>query len=249
VSGNQLPDGPPPADATQGPWPQEAPWAAPGGAAHAPRPLPDGGHAPRTVPAGAPGVGRPTAAGLARTDPVSVAALVTGVLPTGPVAAVLGVLGIRRTGRGGRPGRALAVVGLVLGLAWSVVAVAAGVSLLRGPALDGDVPEPVGRASAHLREGNCVRNLPVGGEVRRVSLVPCADPHTAQVIHVGALAQEAAQPEDTYADARVLCQDAAAATDTQGEDVEVVTLAPTSGTSPVVCLVEWPTPVQTDLVN
>jgi hypothetical protein len=178
-----------------------------------------------------------------------VAALVTGVLPTGPVAAVLGALGIRRTGRGRRPGRPLAVVGLVLGLAWSVVAVAAGASLLNGPALDGDVPEPVGMASAHLREGNCVRNLPASGDVRRVSLVPCADPHTAQVIHVGALTQEAAQPEDAYEDARLLCQDASGATVTQGEDVEVVALVPASGTSPVVCLVEWPTPVQTDLVN
>lgn len=239
MSGNQLPDAPPPVDRSQGAWPQEAPWAAPGGAAHA----------PRTAPAGATGGVGLVAPGLARTDPVSVAALVTGVLPTGPVAAVLGVLGIRRTGRGGRPGRPLAVVGLVLGLAWSVVAVAAGVSLLRGPALDGDVPEPVGMASAHLREGNCVRNLPAGGEVRRVSLVPCADPHTAQVVHVGALTREAARPEEAHADARLLCQDAAAATGTRGEDVEVVALVPASGTSPVVCLVEWPTPVQTDLVN
>jgi hypothetical protein len=184
-----------------------------------------------------------------RSDPVSLAALVTGVLPTGPVAAVLGVLGIRRTGPGRRPGRALAVVGLVLGLAWTVVAVAAGASLLRGPALEGDVPEPVGMASANLREGNCVRNLPPGGEVRRVSLVPCVEPHTAQVFHVGALEQMPELAEDAHDEGRTLCADASAAAGLGGEDVEVVTLVPTSGTSPVVCLVEWPTPVPTDLVN
>jgi len=178
-----------------------------------------------------------------------VAALVTGVLPTGPVAAVLGVLGIRRTGRGRRPGRALAVVGLVLGLAWTGVGVAAGVSLLQGPGVDGDVAEPRGMASAHLREGNCVRNLPAHGEVRRVSLVPCAEPHTAQVVHVGALERAAERPDEAHEQGRGLCEEAAAATDTRGESVDVVTLAPTSGTTPVVCLLEWPTPVTTDLVN
>ncbi|WP_418608326.1 hypothetical protein [Georgenia sp. SUBG003] len=40
-----------------------------------------------------------------------------------------------------------------------------------------------------------------------------------------------------------------AATDARGETVEVVTLVPTAGESPVVCLLEWPTPVTTDLVN
>lgn len=239
MSGTTGPDVPPAADGRSGP--DEVTWAAPGGSA-----APD-----LRTPLG---TGMPGAAwhpggtgGDRRTDPVSVAALVSGVLPTGPVAAVLGVLGVRRTGRGRRPGRPLAVVGLVLGLAWTGVGIAAGASLLRGPGVDGDVAEPRGTASAHLREGNCVRNLPAQGEVRRVSLVPCADPHTAQVVHVGELPPEG--PEAAHEQGRLLCEEAAAATDTRGEDVDVVTLVPTAGTSPVVCLLEWPTPVETDLVN
>lgn len=278
MTGVPSPEAPPPDDRPGRPWPDEAPWAAPGGRPDAaPWAAPGGqpagadraggsasaggtglpeasgwpGRAPgpsaapaaRSAPPGAPSAGE----GI-RNDPVSVAALVTGVLPTGPVAVVLGVLGVRRTGRGRRPGRGFAVTGLVLGCAWTVVAVAAGVSLLRGPGLEGDVTEPVGRASAQLREGNCVRNLPPDGEVRRVSLVPCAEPHTAQVFHVGELSAEPGNVEDAYGAGRQVCTDAADAAGIGG-DVEIVTLVPTSGTSPVVCLAEWPTPVPTDLVN
>ncbi|PFG40174.1 hypothetical protein ATJ97_2695 [Georgenia soli] len=236
--------------------PPDSPWAAPSERRPAPsaswggtqghgRPPAPGG----TVPGGPAGNRSAGSREVDRTDPVSVAALVTGVLPTGPVAAALGVLGVRRTGRGRRPGRALAVTGLVLGLAWTGVGVAAGVSLLQGPGVDGDVPDPRGMASAHLRVGNCVRNLPAHGEVGRVSLVPCAEPHTAQVVHVGALERTPERPEDAQDEGRELCEEAAAATDTRGETVDVVTLVPTSGTAPVVCLLEWPTPVSTDLVN
>lgn len=62
-----------------------------------------------------------------RTDGVSIAALVTGLLGTGVVAIILGVLGLRRTKRDGTKGRGLAIAGLVLGglgvLGWIVTAV------------------------------------------------------------------------------------------------------------------------------
>lgn len=63
-----------------------------------------------------------------RTDGVSIAALITGILGTGVVAIVLGVLGLRRTKRNGTQGRGLAIAGLVLGglgvLAWVVGGIA-----------------------------------------------------------------------------------------------------------------------------
>ncbi|MEV7971689.1 DUF4190 domain-containing protein [Cellulomonas sp. NPDC089187] len=59
------------------------------------------------------------------TDGVSIAALVTGIIGTGPVALVLGIIGLRRTGAGRRGGRGFAIAGTVLGavgiLGWIVV--------------------------------------------------------------------------------------------------------------------------------
>ncbi len=54
--------------------------------------------------------------GGAKTDGVSIAALVTGVLCCAPVNIILGIIGIRRTKEGQRKGRWMAVTGLVLGV-------------------------------------------------------------------------------------------------------------------------------------
>ncbi|WP_147796629.1 DUF4190 domain-containing protein [Cellulomonas sp. Y8] len=68
-----------------------------------------------------------------RTDGVSIAALVTGILGTGVVAIVLGILGLRRTKRDGTQGRGLAIAGLVLGglgvLSWVVIGVTVGAAI------------------------------------------------------------------------------------------------------------------------
>lgn len=50
-----------------------------------------------------------------RTDGVSIAALVTGILGTGVIAIVLGVIGLRRTKRDGSQGKGFAIAGIVLG--------------------------------------------------------------------------------------------------------------------------------------
>ena len=76
------------------------------------------GHPPYQQPA-------PTEAG---TDGMAIAALVTGLLGTGPLAVVLGAIGLRRTAGGRRGGTAMAWVGVVLGLlatvAWTAVVTA-----------------------------------------------------------------------------------------------------------------------------
>jgi len=69
-----------------------------------------------------------------RTDGVSIAALVTGILGTGVVAIVLGILGLRRTKKNGTQGRGLAIAGLVLGglgvLSWVVLGVTIGAAVV-----------------------------------------------------------------------------------------------------------------------
>lgn len=61
---------------------------------------------------------QPTSGG---TDGISIAALVTGLLGTGPLAVVLGAVGLRRTADGRRGGTAMAWVGLAFGLVATVV--------------------------------------------------------------------------------------------------------------------------------
>lgn len=69
-----------------------------------------------------------------RTDGVSIAALVTGIVGTGVVAIVLGVLGLRRTKKNGTQGRGLAIAGIVLGglgvLSWIVLGVTIGAAVV-----------------------------------------------------------------------------------------------------------------------
>lgn len=69
-----------------------------------------------------------------RTDGVSIAALVTGILGTGVVALILGIVGLRRTKKNGTQGRGFAIAGVVLGglgvLSWIVVGVLIGTAVV-----------------------------------------------------------------------------------------------------------------------
>lgn len=134
----------------------------------------------------APGWGAPPPP---RTDPVAVTSLVTGVLGLGPVALVLGLVGLRRTRRGrvpARRGRGLAVAGTVLGVVGTVVGAAlvafVAVTTVTSRPLPPDVTEPVDARAVQLVTGSCLETLPPDGEVDRVRVVPCADPHAAQVL-------------------------------------------------------------------
>jgi hypothetical protein len=84
---------------------------------------------------GGPGYGAPGGQ-PPKTDGMSVAALVSGLLCCAPVSLVLGFIGLGRTKGGQRKGRGMAIAGIVLGLlglvAWVGIAIAgvAGVSFL-----------------------------------------------------------------------------------------------------------------------
>lgn len=76
----------------------------------------------------------------------------------------------------------LVLVGvLVLGLAaWGVVVL----RLSMQTRVLGEVDRPTSAHSRQLDVGHCVASMPADGDVGRVDLVPCADPHVAEVVGV-----------------------------------------------------------------
>ena len=133
--------------------------------------------------------------------------LVTGILLIGPAALLLAVLALRRIARRGTRGRGLAIAGGALGAIGTVALVAAlvvGVLTWMGTR---PLPADVGTArDAHAQQlvtGNCLAALPADGHVDTVRVVPCADPHGAQVITVYEFSGDALWPGQLAADSRV----------------------------------------------
>lgn len=86
-----------------------------------------------------------------------------------------------RRGRGRTWLVVVAVGVLVLGLlAWGLTTLLAG---MRSRPL-GEVDEPTTAHSRQLDVGHCLETMPEDGDVDRVRLAPCADPHAAEVVGV-----------------------------------------------------------------
>lgn len=168
-----------------------------------------------------------------RTDPVAVAALVTAVMGLGLVGVGLGVWALRRTRRDGTGGRGLAVAAVVVGAAWTVAAVAALVVVTTVAAstrpLSLDVAAPVDVAPGRLVTGHCLGELPPDGEVARVRVVPCDEPHDAQVVSQYRFRPDEAWPGQQAADARVARGCTLSAAEVEAGDT-AVTWAPTEQT-------------------
>ncbi len=101
----------------------------------------------------------------------------------------------------------MAIAGGVLGVV-ATLALVAGVTVVALTAVGTrPLPADVGSArDAHagqLVTGNCVATLPSDGSVDTVRVVPCADPHAAQVVTVYEFSGDAVWPGQRAADARV----------------------------------------------
>lgn len=135
------------------------------------------------------------------------ASVVTGALALGPVAGVLGILALRRIRARGTRGRGLARIGVALGAVGTLVLV----GVLLGTALTArtlrplaaDVTAPLEAHARQLVTGSCLDPLPTGAEVDTVRVVPCRDPHAAQVVTEYAFEDAAVWPGQAAADARV----------------------------------------------
>jgi len=167
---------------------------------------------------------RPPREGLA------IAALVTAVVGLGPVGVGLGIAALRRIRRRGTRGRGLAIAGIVVGAIWTALAVAlAGVGLnsyLGSRPLPADVAEPQDAHARQLVTGNCLDPLPGDGDLDVVRVVPCADPHAAQVVSEYRFTADDVWPGQVAADRRVAIACEVSAADTEAGLVPV-TWAPT----------------------
>lgn len=131
-----------------------------------------------------------------------------------------------------------------------VVAAAVGtraVTAARSRPLPADVTAPTSAHVVQLVTGSCVAALPADGEVARVDVVPCAQPHAAQVVAQYVFDPAAVWPGQAGADARV-ARACVLSEDEQAAGVRVVTWAPTEqgwgrGDRTGLCLAVPPSPV------
>ncbi|MBO3085138.1 septum formation family protein [Cellulomonas sp. zg-ZUI188] len=118
------------------------------------------------------------------------------------------------------------VLGLVGTVALAVVGTAAVLTWRGTQPLPADLSAPRDAHAQQLVTGSCVQTLPADGSVGTVRVVPCADPHQAQVITEFLFAQDAVWPGQQAADARVAR--ACVLDDTEvAAGVRTVTWAPT----------------------
>lgn len=231
-------------------------------------PPPPGGPAPRTPEpvsasgwdTGAPALDDPYAAEHRAPgwqppapphEPTAIAALVTGLLALGPAAVALGVAGLVRTRRAGTRGRGMAVAGVALGAFWTLALVGVGVAVAMTVAqqrpLAADVDAPRDAHVQQLVTGSCLAELPADGPVERVRVVPCAQPHAAQVVSTFQFSPAAVWGGQDAADSRV-AQGCTLTDEERAAGVTLVTWAPTEagwrrGDRTGLCLAVPPAPV------
>lgn len=91
--------------------------------------------------------------------------------------------------------------------------------------LPGDVTTPTSAHARQLVTGSCLATLPPDGAVATVDVVPCADPHAAQVVAQYAFAPAAVWPGQDRAHAQV-ARACVLSDEEEAAGVVVVTWAP-----------------------
>lgn len=132
---------------------------------------PYGGGAPQ------PGYGAPQPV---KTDGVSIAALISGIVCCAPVGIVLGFMGLSRTKGGQRKGRGLAITGLILGFLGLIVWVLAAIGVVGGVSFLSSIVEP-----GDAKVGQCV-NLDNDDDTNSVLMreADCTGDHDAEIVGV-----------------------------------------------------------------
>jgi len=160
---------------------QPTAWGAPPSAPPPSSPPPQWG-APGPSPAWGPPP-PPAPSGREGRDGLAITSLVLGIIPVGILGIVVGIIALVRIRRSGRRGRGMAIAGIVLGSLWFVgvaSAVAIGVANTADRADDGAVVARGSVAATELRTGDCPSALP-DSATRTLSVVPCTEPHVAEV--------------------------------------------------------------------
>lgn len=117
-------------------------------------------------------------------NPFAVAAFIVGLLGGVPLSVLLAIVALVQLRRQPRRGKGFAVAGLALSGVWLLVATLVTVVLTRP---DSDPAETdSGAASRQLASGDCVSTV-APGDVASLPVVPCAEPHEAEIFAVFSL--------------------------------------------------------------
>jgi len=163
-------------------------------------------------------------------DVLAVNSLVAGLIALGPVALGLGIAALGRIRRGATRGTGFAVAGIALGTVWTLLGGIWSVAGVLTWQATRPLPQTVTSARpayvGQLRAGSCVEHLAADGDVSRVTVVPCRDPHAAEVVTTYAFGATDVWPGQERVDDRVAhaCQLTAAE---ESAGVRAVVWAPT----------------------
>jgi hypothetical protein len=122
-----------------------------------------------------------------KVDGFAITSLIFGLVGGVIFSVGFGIAALRRIHRRERRGRGLAIAGLWLSLVW-VVGLVAVLSFDAGrhPARtsDGAVTKPGVVSPGDVRSGDCLEVPREVGTIRSLPIMPCSDPHNAQVFQI-----------------------------------------------------------------
>lgn len=119
------------------------------------------------------------------TNGFAIASLVFGLIGGCFLGIAFGIVALTKIKKTGQKGRGMAIAGLVLSALWIVglgIAVAIGLSLGAERNASGELVDGGMIQVDNLRVGDCANDLEGEGDVFIVDAVPCAEPHTGEVI-------------------------------------------------------------------
>ncbi|MCP9489353.1 MAG: DUF4190 domain-containing protein [Solirubrobacteraceae bacterium MAG38_C4-C5] len=119
------------------------------------------------------------------TSGFAIAAFVLGLLGAVVLAPIFGILALRRIKKRGQGGRGLAIAGLALSGAWTlVIAIGIGSVVFTEAERDagGDVAEGGDLSVFEVQTGDCLQGVTETEAALNVEAVPCEQPHDAEVV-------------------------------------------------------------------
>jgi hypothetical protein len=123
---------------------------------------------------------------------LAIAAAALGVLLGGAgLSLIVGLVAFFRLRRSGKRGRGLAITGMVMTVVWAAAIAVVYVAVLSKPPLrdeNGVVARKGDVKVDKLRIGDCLENWSTSTSVNTVIVVPCTQPHNAEVFHTFELA-------------------------------------------------------------
>lgn len=147
-----------------------------------------------------PGAYPPSAPG---TNGFAIAALVFGIIGGCFLGIIFGIVALVQIGRSGQKGRGMAIAGLVLSGLWIVLL---GIAVAVGFSFDADRDETGALTDGgnifveDLRAGDCANDLGEDEDVYTVDVVPCAEPHTGEVIALVTITDSSFPGDDVLSD-------------------------------------------------